>query len=46
MTEQILAALEFALAIDGKEIKSRSPAATGKAASPAQAEKGQGKNNT
>lgn len=41
MTDKVLAALAYALAIDGKEIKSRSPLADGKAASPAQAEKGQ-----
>lgn len=46
MTDRILAALAFALAIDGKEIKSRSSAATEKAANPAHAEKGQGKNIT
>ena len=40
MTDKIVLALEFALAIDGKEIKSRSPLADGKAANPAQAEKG------
>ena len=34
MTEQIIKSLTFALAIDGKEIKSRSPMAVGKAAGP------------
>lgn len=34
MTDKILAALAIALEIDGKEIKSRSPLADGKAAGP------------
>lgn len=41
MTDKILEALAFALAIDGKEIKSRSPLADGKAARPSiRSEKG------